>query len=72
MLKDFPEALKWLNEAVKLAEKGSEQYFALQYEIGALYEQMEDLQNAVKYFKGVHKWNSGYRDVALKLKALKK
>lgn len=69
---DYEEARKWLNKALKQVENGSEQAYALQYEMGALHEQMKDSTNALKFYKGVHQWNSEYRDVAVKLKELKK
>lgn len=69
--KEFKEALKWLENAVEFTSPGSHQFFALKYELGELYQEIEEKEKALKLFQEVGNWNSRYRDVSKKIKHLK-
>ncbi|MBE0461607.1 MAG: tetratricopeptide repeat protein [Candidatus Aminicenantes bacterium] len=69
--KDFDEALKWLEKAQNLLDKGTFQFFALKYEEASIYEQRNNLKKALKLYSEVEKWNPEYREVSKKIEELK-
>lgn len=69
--KDLDEALKWLEKAQNLSDKGTFQFFALKYEEASIYEQRNDLKKALKLYSEVEKWNTEYREVSKKIEELK-
>lgn len=70
--KDFQEATKWLKKALKIAEEGSDWFFALKYELASLYEDLKEVEMALDLYNEIKKWNSEYKDVAKKIKILEK
>lgn len=68
--KDFEEAEKWLKECLKIVTQGSEEFFALQYELASLYEEKGDREKARSLYDQIRHWNAAYRDVGEKLKSL--
>jgi len=70
--KDFQEATKWLKKALKIAEEGSDWFFALKYELASLYEDLKEVEMALGLYNEIKKWNSEYKDVAKKIKILEK
>jgi tetratricopeptide (TPR) repeat protein len=70
--RDFEEAEKWLRKALAAAREGSEQYYALVYELAGVVEGAEDRDKAVSLLREVRTWNPGYRDVAARLEGLEK
>jgi len=70
--KSYVDAVKWLKRALLLAPSGSDSYYALEYELGLLYEELRDRENALPLFRDVRKWNADYRDVAQRIGALEK
>jgi tetratricopeptide (TPR) repeat protein len=71
VLKGLPQAaVLWFKKGLDVPGRGAEEYKALQYELGAAYEQMGDLTRAVGAFTEVYGVDVGYRDVADRLQNL--
>jgi len=68
--KDFQEVVNWLEKALKLCEEGSSQYLALKYELASCYEELNEKDKAMAIYDEIKNWDSEYRDVAKKIKAL--
>ncbi|MGQ9673247.1 MAG: tetratricopeptide repeat protein [Candidatus Aminicenantales bacterium] len=67
---DLEEAEKWLKECLKLVPEGSEEFFALQYELATLYEEKGNVDKALDLYRQISGWNAAYRDVSQKMKSL--
>lgn len=63
----FGDARDWLDKALKLAREGTEQYYALTYDLAELFEDINDADQAVKLFKEIIAWNPQYRNISGKL-----
>jgi tetratricopeptide (TPR) repeat protein len=70
--KDFKGAKEWLEKALSEADPGSTSCFAVKYEWALLLEELNEVQKALPYYLEVKSWNSGFRDVARKVRSLKK
>jgi len=71
VLKGLPQAaVLWFKKGLDAPGRGAEEYKALQYELGSVYEQMGDLTRAVAAFTEVYGVDVAYRDVADRLKSL--
>lgn len=68
--RDFEEAEKWLKKALGLAKEGTDQYYALEFELAELWEESEEREKALSLFREIRNWNPGYRNVDDKLKVL--
>ncbi|MFO7732488.1 MAG: tetratricopeptide repeat protein [Candidatus Aminicenantes bacterium] len=68
--RDFEEAEKWLRKALELTEEGSDQHYALEFELAELWEQAEARDKAVTLYREIRDWNPGYRNISDKLKSL--
>ena len=69
--KGLPQAaVLWFKKGLDAPGRGSEEYKALQYELGSAYEQMGDLTRAVGALTEVYGLDVGYRDVADRLQDL--
>ena len=69
--KGIPQAaVTWFKKALTAPGRNPEESTALQYEIGAAYEQMDDLPNAIAAFTDVYGVDVGYRDTADRLATL--
>jgi tetratricopeptide (TPR) repeat protein len=66
--KDFEEALRWLQECLKLVPERSEEFFFLEYELASLYEEKGERQRAQELYRVIKDWNPDYRDVRKKAK----
>jgi tetratricopeptide (TPR) repeat protein len=64
---NFDEAARWLKTAMAEATAGSEQYYALVYELAEVTEASGDHDQAVSLFREIHDWNPGFRNVASRL-----
>lgn len=69
---DLEEALKWLQESLKLVKEGSDEFYFLEYERALLYEDKGDKQKALELYQRVKNWDPGYRDVRRKIDTLVK
>jgi tetratricopeptide (TPR) repeat protein len=69
--KGMPQAaVLWFKKGLEAPGRSTEEYKALQYELGSAYEQMGDFGRAIGVFTEVYGLDVGYRDVADKLKQL--
>jgi pilus assembly protein FimV len=68
--KDFKEGIKCIEKGLALAEEGSVPFFALKYELASLYEESNENEKALALYIEIKEWNSEYRDVEDKTKAL--
>jgi len=70
--KGVPEAaIRWYENALKLAGIDQETRTALHYELASAYEAAQDKPHALQHFMEVYGSNIDYRDVAERIKALK-
>lgn len=67
---ELEEAEKWLKECLKIVTEGSEEFFAIQYELASLYEEKGDVEKARYLYDQIRHWNATYRDVSEKVKSL--
>lgn len=67
---DLEEAEKWLRECLKIVTEGSEEFFALLYELATLHEEKGEREKAQEMYGQISRWNAAYRDVNEKLKGL--
>jgi tetratricopeptide (TPR) repeat protein len=67
---NFKEAERWLKKAILLAKEGTDQYYALEYDLAELCEQTSDRPKALELFKEILNWNPGYRNISLKVSSL--
>ena len=65
--KEYTEAVKWIEKALKLARKRSAQAFALKFDLATLYEELKIGEKALALYKDVQKWDPEYRDVSMKI-----
>lgn len=68
----YSEAINRFKDALHGADITEQAATGVYYEIGRTYEMLNDVKEALFYFKKVHKRDSGFRDVATKIKALSK
>ncbi|MGB9892781.1 MAG: tetratricopeptide repeat protein [Candidatus Saccharicenans sp.] len=67
---NLEEAERWLNRAIKLVAPGTDQYFALMYDLGLIYEHVGDLERALSIYRDIQSWNPTYRSIADKISRL--
>ncbi len=70
--RNFDEAAKWLKAALAEATPGTDQYYALVYEIAETKEAADDREEAAALFREIRDWNPGFRNVGAKVEALEK
>jgi tetratricopeptide (TPR) repeat protein len=69
--KGMPQAaVTWFKKGLDAPGRNAEESKALKYELGAVYEQMGDLKNAVAAFTDVYGVDVGYRDIGARLENL--
>ena len=69
--KGLPQAaVTWFKKGLDAPGRNSEESKALKYELGAAYEQMGDLNNAVAAFTDVYGVDISYRDIGARLESL--
>ena len=68
--KDYTESQKWFGKCREISDPGSDQLFALEYEMATLFEAMGDKQRALDAYEKVSAWNADYRDVSGRIRAL--
>jgi tetratricopeptide (TPR) repeat protein len=61
------EAERWLNRAIKLVQPGTDQYFALLFDLGLTHEQAGDYEKALTVYRDIQSWNPAYRSVTDKI-----
>ncbi len=70
--RNFREALRWIDEALRLITAGTDADFALTYERAELLEDLNENGKALEHFRRVKAWNAKYRDVGKRVKILEK
>jgi len=70
--RDFDEAAKWMKRAMAEAKAGTDQYYALVYELAEIMEAADDREKAAGFFREIRDWNPGFRNVAARLETLEK
>lgn len=69
--KGMPQAaVAWFKKGLDAPGRNAEESKALKYELGAAYEQMGDLNNAVAAFTDVYGVDVSYRDIGARLESL--
>ncbi len=68
--KEFDEAMKWINKALDFVKKGTEQYYALKYELAALHEDRGETEKSLALYQEIMDWKKNYRDTAKKVEEL--
>jgi tetratricopeptide (TPR) repeat protein len=68
--RNFPDGEKWLKKALVLAKEGSDQYYALEFDLAELYEQASDKNKALSLYKDVLNWNPAFRNISVKVNNL--
>lgn len=63
-------AVLWFKKGIDTPGHSSEEYKAVQYELGSAYEQMNDLSRAIAAFTEVYGVDVGYRDIADRISEL--
>ncbi len=61
--RNFDEAAKWLEKGMAEARLGTDQYYALAYELAEVKEASDDRVRAVALFREIRAWNPVYRNV---------
>jgi len=70
--KGMPQAaVTWFKKGLDAPGRTAEETKALKYELGAAYEQMGELKNAVTAFTDVYGVDIGYRDIGDRLESLR-
>jgi len=70
--RNLDEAAKWFEKAMAEAKPGSDQYFALAFELAEVLEASDDRDRAVALFREICAWNPGYRNASTRLESLAK
>ncbi len=65
--REFGEAAKWLKAAMAVAKAGTDQYYALVYDLADVMEAADERDKAAELFREIHAWNPGYRNIAARL-----
>jgi len=67
---NLEEAEHWLNRAIKLVAPGTDQYFALMFDLGLIYEKAGEVEKALNIYREIQSWNPAYRSVSEKINRL--
>ncbi len=67
---NFTEAEKWLKKAIHQAKEGSDQYFALEFDLAEVLEDKGEGEKALSLYSKIRDWNPAFRNVASKVEAL--
>jgi tetratricopeptide (TPR) repeat protein len=70
--RNHDEAGKWLKMALAAAKQGTDQYYALLYELAEIHEESDDREKALSLFREIRAWNPGYRNISVRLESLEK
>jgi tetratricopeptide (TPR) repeat protein len=70
--RNYDEAEKWLKMAMAAAKQGTDQYYALLYELAEIMEESDNREKAISLFKQIYDWNPGYRNISARVESLKR
>ena len=65
-------AIKWYRKALESTGHSEDKYQGLRYDLGDLYAEKRDFKQALGFFSEVYGINSNYRDVASRIRELRK
>jgi tetratricopeptide (TPR) repeat protein len=65
-------AIKWYRKALESTGHSEDKYQGLRYDLGELYAEKGDYSHALSFFSEVYGINSNYRDVAQRIRELRK
>jgi len=68
--RNYGEAEKWLKKALGEVRDGTDQYYALLFELAEILEESGDREKAVALFREIRDWNPGYRGISARLESL--
>lgn len=69
---DFSLAIKWVEKALAIIENGSPQWYALEFELASLYEEMNKDYKAYEIYKKIKEGNPKFGKAKKKIKDLEK
>ncbi|MDD8021180.1 MAG: tetratricopeptide repeat protein [Acidobacteriota bacterium] len=64
------EAESWLNRAIKLVAPGTDQYFALMFDLGMIYEQNKEFDKALAIYRDIQSWDPAYHSISERINRL--
>jgi tetratricopeptide (TPR) repeat protein len=70
--RSFPDAEKGIKKALLLAREGTDQYYALEFELAEIHEQASDRAKALSLFREIRNWNPDFRNISGKVEELEK
>lgn len=70
--KKFHDAHEWLRQALSLVNEGTEQYYALRFDLAELLAESENKENALSLFREILVWNPRYRNISKKMEYFSK
>jgi tetratricopeptide (TPR) repeat protein len=70
--RSFPDAEKWIRKALLLAREGTDQYYALEFELAEIHEQASERTKALSLFKEIRNWNPDFRNISGRVEKLEK
>jgi len=66
----YQDAEKWIKKAILLAREGTDQYYALEFELAEIFEQASNRANALSLFREIRDWNPDFRNISVKVRSL--
>ena len=72
LTRNFEEAVKWMKLALAETRPGTDEHYALVYELASILEASDDRDQALALFREIRSWNPGYRGVAARLESLER
>jgi tetratricopeptide (TPR) repeat protein len=70
--RNHEEAAKWFEKGLAAAAPGTDQHYALAFELADIAEASDDRARAAALFREIRDWNPGYRNVSARLESLEK
>lgn len=67
---DLREAERWLSKALLGVKEGTDQYYAVLFELAEVYEALGERDKALARYREIQDWNRSYRDVSARLESL--
>jgi tetratricopeptide (TPR) repeat protein len=65
--RSFDEAQDWLMRALEMVRRGSEQYYALRYDLAEVLEGADNAEQATALLQEIIAWNPRYRNISSKV-----
>jgi tetratricopeptide (TPR) repeat protein len=67
----FDESMEWIQKALAITDKHSGQWYSMRYDLGLIYEEMNDEKKALRIYNEIKKWDPKFRDVESRAAVLK-